>query len=251
MIEELLAPYDLSREVERKKAYQACEEYAHEHIRGRLEYNSFMETVGTRLNMPPTLRSSLVDELGEVPESAKLHLTFNPQVGPELTGNTEGLRYLSAVLTELARHAIEHDHTHLYADRPPLYGGGYPLTIYHEPDPWFEKLDKRESEEDRERDIVPREIEPSEIAALCLLGEVPPDMLLTKGRPYRVLSVAPYEGQEVWEKYIREGKERFFLFTIVNDDGKREAFGFDLDDPELLFFSKEAITSLCDQSGTD
>jgi hypothetical protein len=245
VVEKLIRPYDLTRETERKKAYIKCEEYAKEHIEGRLEFNAFMEAVGEKLDMPPTLRSSLVDELGEVPESAKLHLRFNPGTGPELTGNVEGLRYLADLLVELARHGVEHDHTHLYTDEAPMCGGGYPLTIYHEPDAWFDKLGQERAEAGRQRAIVPRNIQPSEVAALCLPGQVPPDVLLTKGRPYRVLAVASCKEKEVWEKPIRESCERFFFFTVMNDDGKSETFGFDLDDPEVLFFSREDVAALC------
>jgi hypothetical protein len=126
IVEKLVEPYDLAREVERKKAYALCEKYAKKHIQSRLEFNAFMQTVAEKLDMLPVRKNSLVDELGEVPESARLHLRFNRDVGPELTGNVEGLRYLAAVLGELVRHGVEHDHTHLYTDEAPMCGGGIP-----------------------------------------------------------------------------------------------------------------------------
>lgn len=248
VISGLLAECDLSSETGRKAAYVRCEEYADTHIPGRLEYNAFMEAVAVRLNLPAVRRNSLDEEDGESPENAKMHLAYTPKVGPELTANAEGLQYLASMLTELARQAVEHDHLHLYADELPMVGRTFPLTVYHEPDAWFERLIAEEKAAAGEKGKQPpavakRTIEPSEIAGLCLLSEVPPDMPLTKHRLYRVLSVDPYDGRKVWVKSIREGKERLCLFT-VSVNGKPQAFGFDLDDPEVLFFSRQDVESL-------
>ena len=241
VVDDLIAEYDLSQETGRKRAYRKCEEYATEHIAGRVEYNAFMGAVSEKLGMPATRRDSFVEELGEVPENAKLYLRYS-RAGPELTGNAEGLRYLAALVTELADQSIEDDHAHLYAGRPPMYGNTYPLIIYHEPDAWFERLEAGQEEPS----IAVRNIEPSEVVALCLLGSIPPGMLLTKQRLYRVLAVRAYDGHEIWEKRIREENERFFIFTIINDDGVQESFGFDLDDSEVLLFSRQDIAGVCD-----
>ena len=242
VVKRLLAKYDLASEVGRKRAYQKCEDYADEHFPGRVEYNAFMEAVADKLGMPSRRKVSFAKEIGDVPENGKLHMTYVSQVGPELTGNAEGLRCLAALVAELAKQAIEHDHAHLYADSPPMWGDTYPLTIYHEPNAWFEQLG---AEEEKESQIAARDIDPSDIVALCVLGEIPPDMLLTKRRLYRVLSVKAYKGQKVWEKRIRDEDERLFLFTLINDEGAHESFGFDLDDPELLPFSRREIAEVC------
>jgi hypothetical protein len=174
-----------------------------------------------------------------------LHLRYAGEAGPELTGNADGLRYLAGLLAELACEAVENDHVHLHPDERPMYGRTYPLTIYHEPDAWFESLDNEgDVEEEQPPSIAERDIEPSNVAALCLLVKTPPAMLLTSHRLYRVLSVDAYWGQQVWEKRIRESSERFFVFTLVNDEGREEVFGFDLDDPNVLLFSKADVAGL-------
>jgi hypothetical protein len=245
VVESLIGEYDLSNETGRKKAYQRCEEYAERHLQARLEFNAFMAVVAERLGMAPMRRNDFRDSVGEVPEGAKLYLTYAPKVGPELTGNADGLRHLAALLAELAEQAVEHDHVHLDPGVVPMYGRTYPLTIYHEPDTWFGSLEEKESKEGPgEPDLAVRDIQPFEIAALCLLANVPPEMLLTKHRLYRVLFVDAGKEEGVWKKCIRASRERLFLFTLVNDDGAPQHFGFDLDDPEVLFFTRQDIARL-------
>lgn len=245
VVDELISGYDLGKETEKKKAYHKCEEYAERHLKARLEFNAFMEVVAEKLGMAPTRKDDLREEVGEVPKGAKLYLTYAPKVGPELTGNADGLRHLAALLAELAEQAVEHDHVHLDPGVIPMYGKTYPLTIYYEPDAWFGRLDEEQSkEESGELDVAVRDIQPFEIAALCLLANVPPELLLTKHRLYRVLFVDACKEEGVWKKCIRQSRERLFLFTLVNDDGAPQHFGFDLDDPEVLFFTRQDTAGL-------
>ncbi len=53
-------------------------------------------------------------------------------------------------------------------------------------------------------------------------------------------------GPEGWKKCIRHRRARLFLFTIVNDDGAPQHFGFDLDDPEVLFFTRQEVARLAE-----
>ncbi|MEN6334997.1 MAG: hypothetical protein ABFE01_12100 [Phycisphaerales bacterium] len=249
VIDGLLSQHDLNSESGRRAAYERCKKYADEHIRARVEYNAFMEAVAARLNLPPVRKSSLDEDDGEPPENAKIHLTYTPRVGPELTANAEGLRYLASMLAELAKQAVEHDHLHLYADEPPMVGQTFPLTIYHEPDAWFARLESKsgkapEDERKQAKPIAKRDLQPSAVAALCVLNETPPGMQLAKHKLYRVLSVEAYDGRKVWEKRIRESRERFILVAVAVNDSVVETFGFDLDDPEVLFFTREDVARL-------
>ncbi len=45
-------------------------------------------------------------------------------------------------------------------------------------------------------------------------------------------------------KNLYQGRERLFLFTVVNDDGVPRPFGLDLDDPEVLFFTHRDVARL-------
>ena len=92
VVESLIGGYDLNKATERKKAYRICEEYGTKHIAARLEFNAFMEIVAAKLGMAPTRRNDFRDSVGQVPDRAKLYLTYSPKTGPELTGNAGGLR---------------------------------------------------------------------------------------------------------------------------------------------------------------
>ncbi|HNS21522.1 MAG TPA: hypothetical protein PKH24_13545 [Sedimentisphaerales bacterium] len=250
IVDGLLDGYDLSREAERRKAYVACQEYANEHMQARAEYNHFMQIVGDRLQMPPVRMNRLDGDEVEVPENAKIHLKYSPRSGPELTGNADGLRYVASILEELAEQAEAGDHFHLYPDSFPMCGDGYPLTIYHEPGAWFERFGadgdavSQDQEGPQESGIVERAIEPSEIAALCMLAEGPPDMPLTKHKLYAVVSVERYDGRDVWKMCIREDRRRLRLFTVRAGDGTGETFAFDLDDLQVLFFTRRDLSGL-------
>ncbi|UCD53482.1 MAG: hypothetical protein JSW27_12675 [Phycisphaerales bacterium] len=245
IIEELIAGYDLSTRDGRSEAYTKCEDYAFENIRGRRAFNDFMRAVSDRLGTLPVRLDDFSEEVGEPSENAKLHLSYTPRTGPVLTGNAEGLEYLAALRNELARERVEHDHAHFWTNEPPLYGRSQPLVIYHEPDTWFERLkEKEEREKQNSETIAHRDIDPVEIAALCILTEIPVKMRMTPRRPYRVLGVSEYQGEGIWEKRLRDSNERFRVFTLVNDEGVEGKFGFDLDDPEVLFFTRQDLENL-------
>ena len=204
-----------------------------------------MDAVSDRLGTVPVRLDDFSEEIGEPSENAKLHLSCAPQTGPVLTGNAEGLGYLAALCAELAREQIEHDHAHLWANEPPLHGHSRPLVIYHEPDAWFERQkEKEDREKKRAETITRRDIDPTEIVALYILAEIPVKMRMTPRRPYRVLSVTEYLGKGIWEKRLRDSNEWFRVFTVTDDEGTQGKFGFDLDDPEILFFTQQDVAQL-------
>ncbi len=249
IVEELIIGCDLSAETGKRIAWKRCSDYADEHTEGRRAYNDFMNAVSARLGDMPVRLNDFTEEIGDLPENAKLHLTCDSQTGPVLTGDAEGLAYLAALCTELAREQVAGDHAHLWTNEPPLCGHSHPLVIYHEPDTWFEELEEAEEKtKDGSETSTPRDIELTEIAALCVLAKVPPGMPLRSGRLYRVISVNEYQDKGMWEKRLRDGNERFRAFTITNDDGTPEEFGFDLDDPAVIFFSQADIENLANHA---
>ena len=73
---------------------------------------------------------------------------------------------------------------------------------------------------------------------------MPPGVLMTPGRLYRVRGLRPHVlgvGSKVWVKEIRDESDRVFVFRFVRDDGAESDFGFDLDDPELLFLTDDDL----------
>ncbi len=246
VIDELIAKYDLGTEEGRSAAHAACIRHANENLRDRRSFNAFMQAVAERLGTVPVRLNDFSDAVSEPPANARIHVKVIKENLVNVTGNADGLRYLASIILELARDAVEHDHAHLYADEPPMCGDVC-LTVYHEPDPWFEHLREQEGkQEEPPASISAIPIDPSDVAALCVLAEIPETMPLTKCMLYRVVSAEPYRREYLWERRIREGNERFFIFTLRNDEGVEEGFGFDLDDPDVLFVSRQNIAHIRD-----
>lgn len=247
VVEQLVTEYDLRTEAGRRAAYERCDRYAEEHYEARVEYNAFMAAVGARLGLPAVRRNTFEDSVGEIPDDARVYLNC-AEGNPELFGNPEGLRYVAAIMMELAAQAIEGDHAHLFEYHPPMHERSDPLTITHVPDEWFAALDRKEDdgEEDEPEERTARDIEPGDVVALCVLEETPPRMPITQRRLYRVRGVEPFRGQKLWQRRIRDENDRLFVFTVVNDDGTPEPFAFDLDDPKVLFLSREDLAPVAD-----
>lgn len=81
----------------------------------------------------PYMHYSIVERMTHLPEGARLHLFYSERHGPTLTGNPDGLRYLSDLCARLADTDVPHEHVHLYEGKLLLFGNSYRLTLYHEP----------------------------------------------------------------------------------------------------------------------
>lgn len=205
VIDELIAKYDLGTEEGRSAAQAACIKHANENLHDRRSFNDFMQVVAKRLDVLPVRLDSFFDTVGDPPDGARIHVKVVKENLVSATGNADGLRYLAGLMLELARDAVEHDHAHLYADEPPMCGDVY-LTVYHEPDAWFERLREQEGkQEEQPASISAMPIDPSDVAALCVLAEIPERMPLTQRTLYRVVSAEPYRREYLWERRIREG----------------------------------------------
>jgi hypothetical protein len=238
IIQKLIEGIDMDSDLERKKAFNKCVEYAEKELKDKSDYNYFVAMAAKMLGQPPIFKdiTASIQTKGD----EKLYLFYNPSHGPELCGNESGLSYLSEILTLLSKSKLDVDHVHL--DHI-LYGNSYPLTIWKERDTWFkEHATKKESEP--EKPIPRRDLNPSEIKALLFPVPMPPPELLTKNKLYKIISVEKYQDQKVWEKAIRQSKERMFVFKILDDVGNQVSFAFDLDDTAVLFFTQGDLVQL-------
>ncbi len=148
IIDDLIVGCDLGTEIGRTVAYSKCMKYADENIEQRRAFNDFMQVVAKKLDVLPVRLDSFLDTVGDPPESARICVRLVKENLAELTGNADGLRYLAGLMLELARDGVEHDHAHLYADELPMCGTVY-LTVYHEPDAWFERLTEQDEKEEK------------------------------------------------------------------------------------------------------
>jgi len=238
LMETIITGCDLSNEQGRREAYERCVRYADEHLGQSLECNLFLAEAAERLGQTQVMKD-VVHSIVPVPEGARLHLSYQPDYGPVLTGNPAGLKYLSELAETLAQAPLSGEHVHLDWNEPPFNGDTYGLVIYREGDEWFDEAaeDLGESEEEAE-ELSRSEIKAEEVFAIQLLGEPPPGVSLRVNRVYPVLAMAKQCGEEVFCKAIREDDTRVWVFTVRDDQGEIFGLGLDLDDPDINFLTR-------------
>ena len=101
ILDELLVGADRDDEVSRKMAYNACLAYAEENLAGDFAANAFIALAAERLRQV-RVHFGVIKSMVPMPDDARLHLRYAPQGGPVLTGNRDGLRYLSDLCAVLA-----------------------------------------------------------------------------------------------------------------------------------------------------
>lgn len=255
ILDDLLAGADMHDEVSRKMAYNACLAYAEQNLAGTPEVNVFMALAAERLGQA-RIHFSIIKGMVPLLEEARLHLRFVEEGGPVLTGNTDGLRYLSNLCAALADMPLSEgpeEHAHLYAGEPPMFGTSYELTVYHSADTWFDRhaarLDDAEGEEVTEDAVAPppREIAPEQIAAIEFFEDekipLPPPLYLRYDKLYRVLSCRVYSPEEeVWTKPPSSGGEgRMHVFRFRDDAQEIFEIALDLDDAGIHYFTKNDL----------
>ena len=245
IIEKLISGFDINSELGRKSAYNNCLEYAKKNLQAPKVFNSFVAQAAKMLDLPP-VRKDVAAESTTSSGDEKLHLTFSQQTGPVLTGNRSGLSHLSRLLDNLAGSEQTGEHTHLYHDGFPMFGKTFPLTIYLENDFWFLKyanettIGRGTPAEKR----IKRNIDPDAIVAFAIFDDVPPDFPIIRGNIYKVSSCTKYQNQKIWVKGISDKSDRLFVFTFRDDNDIDKQLGLDMDDPTILFLTKNDVKKL-------
>ncbi len=257
-LNELLTGVDMDDEVSRKIAYNACLAHAQQDLDADPEVNLFIALAAERLRQV-RVHFGIIKGLVPMPEDARLHLKYAPKGGPVLTGNTNGLRYLSDICATLAEAPFPDDggpeeHIHLYDNEPPMFGQSYGLTIYHSADAWFARYGIAPDDVDAETNLEtlppPREISPEQVAAIEFFEDVnhplPPTLYLRYDKLYRVLDRRQYLPQdEVWAKPSPNGDDsRMYVFTIRDDAQEIFEIALHLDDSGIHFFTKNDLEQI-------
>jgi len=237
IIDELVSGFDLSSDVERKRAYNRCHEYAGENLSDSGTCNVFLAEAAEMLGQMK-IHMDIIESKAAPSGAEKIHLLYNSTYGCELTGNRSGLLYLSRVMRLLSETPMAGEHIHLREDDPCLEDGSQNLTIYYEPEDWFDEYAVKDYEDDPSYSPPERKVAPGAIVVLCSTVEFPPSIYMSRDKVYRVAGCEEYEGQEKMAcKRIREGIERMFTFSLIDDRGEEIQIGFDLDDYDIVFFT--------------
>ena len=255
VLDELLAGVDMANEVAKKQAYNRCREYAQDELADDANVNSFMAMASERLGQT-RIHFRVVESMVQMPEDARLHLTYTEEDGPCLTGNSSGLRYLSDLAAALSSAPSPHEHVHLYQETPPMFGNSFALTLYNEPDEWLDQHgiapdDANTNGTTDDTTEPPRETAVDSIAAIEFFeGQpLPPPFLFSFDKLYRVVKSRPYSGEKVWAKKIglEKGTARVHIFSIHDDSGALFDIALHLDDPDVRYFTRRDLEQVMPQ----
>ncbi len=249
ILDTILVAFDLSTNVGRKQACQECIRYADERWGGTRDYHPFVWAAAVRLQQDRVVCDVFRQHVISGGDEA-LRLSWQDGTGPVLAGNRAGLRYLHELLGRIAHHATPGEHVHLRDDDILWKGSSFPLTLSLVGQEHFADDDEEDNERtdsgDRDQQPARRDLDPRSIVALVVLHDhILPDLFLTTGKVYRVLDSHPYtEGERVWRLAIRDEIYRMHVFRLRWDDGEKSEIAFDLDDPGLLYLTKEALSQM-------
>jgi len=236
LIGELTSGFDLTVDVQRKEAYNRCCEYAMENLSQSADCNLFLAEAAEVLGQT-RIHTELIESLAAPSGAERFHVAFNGNSECELTGNRPGLSYLSRVFKALSETPMAGEHIHFSQGEPAMQGNTHGLTVFFEPDEWFDKH-TQDCEEEDEAYIPERKIAAGAVIALCVTVDFPPAFYMSKDKVYRVVKYEEYDGRDgIAAKRIRDSTARMYTFSLVDDRGEDMDFAFDLDDWTVVFFT--------------
>jgi hypothetical protein len=244
VIDELTSGIDLTRAEGRENAYNKCVSYAESHMADDLWCNAFLAHAAGRLGTTQVMRD-VVRRIVPLPERAQVHVAFDQHEGVVITGNREGLTYLSELLRVMAGAPLMGEHAHLYWDSAPLCGETYGCVLYLEDDDWFDNYayDYYSSQEG-EPTFSRRDIEADRVMAVQFKYPLACSLDLEPNKVYIVRQVVKRCGDEVWQKPVRDDDSRLWIFSIKDDKSEEIRIGLDLDDPDLNFLTREELSQI-------
>ncbi len=236
LIGELTSGFDLNVATQRKSAYIKCYEYARENLMQSEECNLFLAEAAKALEQTP-ISMKVIDKMSAPSGAERINLRYSRTYGVLLSANRPGLAYLSRVMDFLSNTPVESEYVYFRGDTPPMEGDSFGLSVYFEPDEWFDRYAKG-YEEDDEPYIAERTIAAGAVVALCMTEEPPLRIYLSKDKIYRIVKFEECDGREgIPYKRIRESITRMYVFTLVDDRGQEIDFALDLDDESIVYFT--------------
>lgn len=245
LIIEIINGFNLESELDRRKAYNKCIEYADDHLDDSEEYNPFIAEAAELLSQTRLFKDFMKNSI-KTTGNEKLQLAYTENTGHEIIGNPDGLLYLSRVLRNLSKSQLPGEHVSFFYNKFPLFGESFPFTVFHEDDKWFEQEAITEDEVTDAVAYVPnidmREIDPALVVGILPTGLTPPPLLMTKGKLYKVIAFRKYKNEMIWKKELREGDiSRMFIFTFLRDDGDSQELALDLDDDSFVLVTQDDL----------
>ncbi len=244
ILDELLAGCDMRSELDRRRTFLKCVEYADLNIDAD-HYNDFLLHAAEKLGQSKLMREALSLAV-RTTGNEKLHLRFDEAEGIQLIGNQSGLMYLSRLLKNLSQARSAGEHVTLNYGERPLIGESYPVAAYLEDDAYFSDLDMLLPDGDLVEQLIPRrDINPNEIAGFFIIDFAPEECGLAANVVYPVAGWEKYvPGMLVWRKELRAELSRVLVLRFLAADGEESRLAVDLDDPDIGFITLSDIKRL-------
>ncbi|HAZ63554.1 MAG TPA: hypothetical protein DCZ72_08115, partial [Armatimonadetes bacterium] len=146
LIDRLLGDQDTESEFGRVRSYRLCVRFAEEALAKDRRCNAFLLRAAERLGQAPMALPVVFNRVA-LPEAARACFYIHEDDGPVLVGNRDGLRYLAALLAELAEAPVPGESIYLDPDFEPFVGDSDGLLVYAENEDWFAALDDGREDE--------------------------------------------------------------------------------------------------------
>jgi hypothetical protein len=222
----------------RKEAFERCLDYAEQHLGSSLECNLFLAWAAERLGQSRVLKR-VVQEMVERSENARLHVGYQPDWGMVLTGNPEGLKYLSELLSLLSESPVEGEFVEMEPEDEELCGDSFGMVAFREADEWFEQMEEDQEFQEEDSSLVLRKgLDASKVLGVQFLADPPPSFNLRRNRLYLVKEVKKRTGEDIYEKLIREDTDKLWVFAFHDDNYELVKMALDLQDPEINFLTR-------------
>lgn len=251
IIKEILSRYDLSKPEGRDAAYEECIEFAETRLTDDLGCNAFLRSAAQMLEKEPVEFDIIRDQV-EIPEDAKIDIAYDERQGFMLTANSSGLEYFADLLHLLSESPID-EHVHLFNDEEPLTPISFNIVMYHESDDWFRKAELEAAETSDQAPVRKRNIEPEQIYAVQIVGNVPEGIPVVRDRIYlveRVSDLIPEydddvgEDEKIWKKGHSGDRSRYICLEVSDDWACDLKLVLHLDDSDVIFFKREDLEHL-------
>ena len=231
----LMADCDMRSELDRRRTFLKCVEYADQNIDAD-HYNDFLMHAAERLGQAKLMREALSLAV-RTTGNEKLHLRFDEAEGIQLIGNQAGLMYLSRLLKNLSQARSAGEHITLNYGERPLVGESYPVAAYMEDDAYFSDLDMPPTDGEITEQAMPkRDINPNEIAGFFIIDFAPEECGLAANVIYAVAGWEKYvPGMLVWRKELRQDLTRVVVLRYTAEDSGEGRLAIDMDDPDIGF----------------
>ena len=246
--EELIAGINMESDLDKRKAFSKCRQFAEDNIDNYYDFNAFLQEAAIALEQKH-IYGIPMKGLASLTLDAKLFLRFSEFGGPELSGNAAGLFFLAKSINLLIKSGKSGENFHLYATQPPMSGQSHPLAVYLHEDSWFDENDDQPGEDNsRCFPIVRRRMHISEIVAFSLVVESPSELPIKRNKIYRIISKEKHNGELIWKKVIRgDNISRVYQFSFYCEDGYDEKIALDLDDGGVIFYTEEDLVQYTGQ----